>query len=390
LTGAVPAQYPAGLQTQNQRRINMKRVIALLLGAASISTVLVQAQAVTSFKLGTFQTQARTFVGIVLRDSVVVDFVAASRAIRPASNVVLPSDMKDLIARYDSGLRDRIVQVVQSVNAGTAARPAYVYDLTALKTMPPIMYPTTMLNVAVNYTEHGAEMAARDGSRAAETPQGSALPGTKSAPGVWERKPADTRWNPYMFLKSPTAVIANGESIRLPPGRTDIDWECELGVVIGRAASRVPAASAKDYIFGYTLENDVSDRGGRGDARFAGSDWLVGKSHDTFAPMGPFIVPREFVANPQVLPIKVLLNAKMFQEGTSADMIHDVYEQVEYASNIMTLRPGDVIATGTPPGVGSAKKPPVFFKAGDSLSCTYEGIGTLVNPVVGPAPTVSR
>ena len=366
----------------------MKRVIALLLVLCA-SAVAVQAQDAGPYKLGTFQTQGRTFVGIVLRDSVVVDFAAASRAITPASNVMLPTDMKDLIARYDSGLRDRIVQVVRSVNARTGARPAYVYELTALKTMPPIMYPTTMLNVAVNYTEHGAEMAARDGTRATETPQGSALPGTKSAPGIWERKSNDTRWNPYMFLKSPTAVIANAESIQLPVGRTDIDWECELGVVIGRRASRVPAATAKDYIFGFTLENDVSDRGGRGDTRFAGSDWLIGKSHDTFAPMGPFIVPKEFVPNPQKLPIKVNLNGKIFQEGNSGDMIHDVFEQVEYASNIMTLRPGDVISTGTPPGVGSAKKPPVFFKAGDSLSCTYEGIGTLVNPVVGPT-TASR
>ena len=368
----------------------MKRVIVPLLGSGMVWTLLVQGQAVPPFKLGTFQAQARTFVGIVLRDSVVVDFAAASRAITPGSNVVLPTDMKDLIARYDSGLRDRIVQVVRSVNAQTAARPDYIYDVTALKIMPPIMYPTTMLNVAVNYTEHGAEMAARDAVRATQTPQGSALPGTKSAPGVWERKPADTRWNPYMFLKSPTAVIANGESIQLPTGRTDIDWECELGVVIGRRAALVPTGSAKDYIFGYTLENDVSDRGGRGDTRFGGSDWLIGKSHDTFAPMGPFIVPSEFVRNPQALPIKVLLNGKMFQEGTSADMIHDVYEQVAYASNIMTLRPGDVIATGTPPGVGSAKKPPVFFKAGDSIACTYEGIGTLVNAVAGQAPASSR
>src|SRR5712691_9615320 len=167
----------------------MKRVSVMLLGYGIVSVLLVQAQGVTPFKLGTFQSQSRTFVGIVIGDSVVVDFAAASRAITPASNVALPTDMKDLIARYDSGLRDRIGQVVRSVNAQTGARPAYVYDLTVLKTMPPIMYPTTMLNVAVNYTEHGAEMAARDGSRAAETPQGSALPGTKSAPGIWERKP---------------------------------------------------------------------------------------------------------------------------------------------------------------------------------------------------------
>src|SRR5437763_1367582 len=176
----------------------MKRVIALLLVLCA-SAVAVQAQDAGHYKLGTFQTQGRAFVGIVLRDSVVVDFAAASRAITPASNVMLPTDMKDLIARYDSGLRDRIVQVVRNVNARTGARPAYVYELTALKTMPPIIYPTTMLNVAVNYTEHGAEMAARQGEPANQTAQGSAPPGTKSVPGIWERKPGDTRWNPYMF-----------------------------------------------------------------------------------------------------------------------------------------------------------------------------------------------
>src|SRR5438445_6851152 len=244
-----------------KRRIDMKRVIALLLGARLGLTVPVQGQTLSPFKLGTFQIQNRTFVGIVLRDSVVVDFAAASRAIAPASKVMLPADMKDLIARYESGLRDRIVQVVQSMNARTGGRPGYVYDLAAVKTMPPLMYPTTMLNVAVNYTEHGAEMAARDASRATPAaPQGSALTGTKSAPGIWERKPGDNRWNPYMFLKSPTSVIANGESIQLPVGRTEIDWECELGVVIGKRASRVTAASVKEYIFGYTLEYDVYDR----------------------------------------------------------------------------------------------------------------------------------
>src|SRR5215468_7112578 len=112
----------------------MKRMIALLFGSGIVSTLLVQAQAVTPFKLGTFQIQARTFVGIVVGDSLVVDFAAASRAITPASNVALPADMKDLISRYDSGLRDRIIQVVRSVSAQTGARPAYVYELAAIKT----------------------------------------------------------------------------------------------------------------------------------------------------------------------------------------------------------------------------------------------------------------
>src|SRR2546427_11915181 len=121
----------------------MKRVSVMLLGYAIVSVLLVQAQAVTPFKLGTFEIRARTFVGIVLRDSVVVDFAAASRAITPSYNVALPTDMKDLIARYDSGLRGRIVQVGRVVIAHTLARPAYGYDLTLLTTMPPIGSPVT-------------------------------------------------------------------------------------------------------------------------------------------------------------------------------------------------------------------------------------------------------
>jgi len=184
-----------------------------------------------------------------------------------------------------------------------------------------------------------------------------------------------------MFLKAPAAVTAHGEPIRLPLGRTQVDWECEMGVVIGRQGSRVAAAQSADYIFGYTIENDVSDRGGRGDARY-GSDWLIGKSHDTFAPLGPFITPKEFVPDARKMAITVDLNGMRIQEGSTALMIHDVYEQVAYASNILTLRPGDVIATGTPAGVGSARTPPVYLKGGDRIACTYEGIGTLTNPVV--------
>ena len=184
-----------------------------------------------------------------------------------------------------------------------------------------------------------------------------------------------------MFMKSPAAVIANGENIRLPPGRTQVDWECEMGVVIGRQRSRVPLGQAADVIFGYTIENDVSDRGGRGDTRY-GSDWVISKNHDTFAPMGPFITPKEFVADPRKMAITVDLNGQRIQEGNTSLMIHDVFEQVVYASNIMTLRVGDVIATGTPAGVGSARMPPVYFKGGDKIACTYEGLGTLTNPVI--------
>ena len=363
----------------------MRHLVPGLAVACVLAGALTYAQAPPPFKLGTFERNGRPFVGIVLRESVVIDFAAAHAAIRtPASTVAAPTDMKDLIVRYDSGLRARSVDIVRSVEAAGAARPAYAYELRAVKILPPIMYPTTMLNVAVNYREHDLEMARLreqvPGMGAATS--GAALPNTVSAPGIWERAAGDTRWNPYVFMKSPAAIVAEGEAIRLPPGRTQVDWECELGIVVSRPAARVPVAQAANYIFGYTLENDVSDRGGRGDARY-GSDWVISKNHDTFAPLGPFITPKEFVADPQKLTIRFRLNGQVMQEANTSFMIHSVYEQIAYASNIMSLRPGDVIATGTPAGVGSARVPPVYFKPGDRSERTYEGIGTLTNPVVG-------
>jgi 2-keto-4-pentenoate hydratase/2-oxohepta-3-ene-1,7-dioic acid hydratase in catechol pathway len=352
--------------------------LALLTGLTALlaATAAVAQPAPTPFKLGTFERQGRTFVGIVLREAVVIDFATAHVAItNPASGVAAPSDMKDLIARYD-GLRARILEIVRTVGD---SRPAYVYDVGALKILPPILYPTTMLNVAVNYREHDIEMARRQGDGRTAT-AGEAPAGTTSAAGIWERAANDTRWNPFMFIKLPGAIVAEGEAVRIPVGRTQIEWECELGVVIGRPAARVSQARAMDYVFGYTLENDMSDRGGRGDTRF-GSDWLITKNHDTFAPMGPFITPKEFVADIGNTGMKFSLNGELLQEGTTAQMIHNVPEQVVYASNIVTLRPGDVIATGTPPGVGSARTPPILLKAGDRMTCTYDGVGTLSNPV---------
>jgi 2-keto-4-pentenoate hydratase/2-oxohepta-3-ene-1,7-dioic acid hydratase in catechol pathway len=360
----------------------MKRlVVAAACAGCVVAGVLISAQAPAPFKLGTFQLQGRTFPGIVIRDTQVIDLGAAHAAI-PGPRIAAPTEMKALIERWD-GMRDRVNTIVKTVAAAQGSRPAYVHDLSSLKIMPPIMYPMTMLNAAVNYREHAVEMAARGGQPPAgpgAAPPGAAPPGTRSAPGIWERKADDTRWNPYAFLKSPSAITGEGDAIRIPKGRTQIDWECELGVVIGRTASQVPLGQAANYIFGYTNEMDVSDREGRGDNRY-GSDWLIGKSHDTFAPMGPFITPKEFVPNPQNLPVKFTLNGKMMQDANTSLMIHDVFELVAFGSSILTLRPGDVIATGSPAGVGSARQPPIYLKPGDRTVCTYEGVGTLTNRV---------
>ena len=274
-------------------------------------------------------------------------------------------------------MRSRILELVARVNAAGAVRPSWVLDLSSLKILPPIMYPQTMLNMAVNYREHALEMGGADTSPRARVRRCREQRARRGSGSV---RPDDTRWNPYLFTKLPSAVIAAGESIQLPAGRTQIDWECELGVVIGaRASTSGRGPWRATYIFGYTIENDVSDRGGRGDTRH-GSDWLIAKSHDTFAPLGPFIVPKEFVPDPQKLNVTFKLNGQVMQNANTSLMIHTVVEQVSYASHILTLRPGDVIATGSPAGVGSARNPPIFFKAGDVAECTYEGVGTLRNP----------
>jgi 2-keto-4-pentenoate hydratase/2-oxohepta-3-ene-1,7-dioic acid hydratase in catechol pathway len=368
----------------------------MFVGAVVVCAGLLPAaqQAPTPFKLGTFERQGRSFVGVV-RDAVVIDLAAAHAAVRtPASTLAAPGDMKDVIARYDLGLRGRIQEIIRGVSTA-AARPAYVFDLSALKVRPPVI-PQTMMNVAVNYREHDVEMntvrpsgTTLLGGTTTQVTAGSAPPGTTSAPGIWERTSDDTRWNPYLFLKAPAAIVADGEAIRIPPNRTQVDWECELGVVIGRDADHVPLPRAADYIFGYTLENDVSDRGGRGDQRF-GSDWLLMKNHATFAPLGPFITPKEFIPDVRNMRITFTLNERVMQDANTRLMIHDVFEQVVYGSNILPLRVGDVIATGSPAGVGSARNPPIFLQHGDRAACTYEGVGTLTNPVVGPATPGTR
>jgi 2-keto-4-pentenoate hydratase/2-oxohepta-3-ene-1,7-dioic acid hydratase in catechol pathway len=356
----------------------MKRVLTAIAFLSFLAPGLF-AQAQQPFKLGTFEEGGRVFLGLVLRDALVVHLAEANAAV-PGAKPAIPADMKELIARYDE-LRPRL-NAIATAAAGATARPAYVRDLQAVKILPPVM-PTIMANAAVNFAAHGVEMAQNPTNVAGMSPQDAAN-ALKGIPGAWDRAADDRRQNPYIFLKSPTTIVADGEAIRIPPGRTNVDWECELNAVISKTAGHVPAERAAEYIFGWTLQNDVSDRGGRADGRH-GIDWFLMKNHDTFAPLGPFIVPAEFVKDPMKLPLKFLLNGKVMQDANTDEMVHNVYEMLSYASNVITLRAGDVISMGSPAGVGAGRAEPVYMKNGDSAVCTIEGIGTLTNPVVGAA-----
>jgi 2-keto-4-pentenoate hydratase/2-oxohepta-3-ene-1,7-dioic acid hydratase in catechol pathway len=353
-------------------------VLAALILLALPTLVLAQGPAPASaepFKLGTFEVEGADVIGIVLRDALVVELDAANRALErdpryPA--VPMPDDMVALVGRYEYGLRTRLYEIVNDLVArgrlDGAARPAFVHRVADVRTRPPLM-PGKIMNAAVNFYSHVGEQGTPEQQRQAAE----------------ERR--RTRGVPYLFLK-PTqgAVIGNGDAVVIPFGRDQIDWEVELGIVIGRAAKYVPATRAADHIFGYMVTIDISDRGGRPPDSRPGSDWFVGKSHDTFAPMGPWIVPKEFYGDPMERLRQVLMvDGKVMQVAGAADMIHSIYELLEYASSLITLFPGDVLNNGTSGGTGMGtayRGEQQFLKAGDEIVATIDGIGTLTLPVV--------
>ena len=186
---------------------------------------------------------------------------------------------------------------------------------------------------------------------------------------------------PVLFMKSPAAVQNPGDPILLPRHlRSDeVDYECELAVVIGRRCKNVPKEKALDYVLGYTCANDVSARDWQG--KWGSSQWCRGKTFDTFAPLGPCLVLKDEIPNPNALKIRTVLNGQVMQDWNTDDMIFDVPTLIAFLSGSTTLLPGTVILTGTPHGVGFARKPPVFLKPGDSITVEIERIGALTNPV---------
>ncbi|KPJ78316.1 MAG: fumarylacetoacetate hydrolase [Deltaproteobacteria bacterium SG8_13] len=184
--------------------------------------------------------------------------------------------------------------------------------------------------------------------------------------------------NPLLFAKAPNALSGPTDPILLPRSCSQIDWEVELAVVIGKKGKRIPKRAAFDHIAGVTVMNDVSGR----QAQFADGQWFRGKSFDTFAPMGPAIVTLDEIGDIQNLHLTSLVDGQVMQDGSTADMIFPVAELIEFISEDITLLPGDVISTGTPSGVGIFRDPPVLLQPGNVVECRVEKIGSIVNPVV--------
>jgi 2,4-diketo-3-deoxy-L-fuconate hydrolase len=366
------------------------RALALGLALAALATAS-SAQKITPFKLGAFERGGRTFLGLVLDDTRVLDIAQANAAFQmshpKAARMAMPADMTLLIERYDSGVGDRLRAIANSAGKGAS----YEHAVGSLKILPPVR-PAVILNAGANYPEHAAGIVAQGGRGAGSQnnadapppappqgrPAGPAPPPPQSAPGIWQREPGDARPdNPYLFLKSPSIMVGANDEVVIPKGRKDIDWECEFTVVIGKTAHRVPVQDAQNYVFGYTIEFDASDREGRGDRKMGGGpDWFVQKNHDTFAPVGPFIVPKEFVKEPMNTRHYFTLNGEIKQDSNTSRMAYNIWENLAYGSNVMTLHPGDLIANGTPSGTNIDRPDARWIRAGDQGVCTVEGVGS--------------
>ena len=356
--------------------LTLGAALAFLAGPIAVSAQ--DLESVEPFKVGTFAIDNVLTVGLVMRDDqLIVDIAAANRALElmpQYSQVSMPEDMLGLIAQYEYGLKYRIYEVVnwlvdENLLSGSN-RPSYVHPVNSVDTMAPIQYPSKLMNAAVNFYTHACEGCNDDEFQAR----------------LRERR--ENRGVPYLFLK-PTrgAIIGDGDDIIMPFGRDRIEWEVEMAVVFGRTGKYISSSRAYDHVFGYMVAMDISDRGGRPPGGYgSGSDWFVGKGHDTFAPHGPWIVPKEFYGDPmERLHQTLVIDGVTVQEARAGDMIHNIPELIEYASSLATVFPGDVLQSGTSGGTGAGRVERAtgsgYLVDGETISASIEGIGTLTHTV---------
>src|SRR5712691_7062997 len=286
-------------------------------------------------KLVTFRADGGSRIGVVSRDD-------PDKVVEVAG----PRDMVSLIDAGDKGLA--------SLRQATSSGRGRIHDLGAIELLPPIPQPRgNVIAIGRNYEKHAAETARLEG-----------------------REPTP----PTIFTKAITSLTEPFADIVIDPSVSDkIDWEVELGVVIGRRGANIKRGRALDHVFGFSVINDVTARDIQSDW---GGQWFKGKSLDRTSPIGPWVVTRDEIEDPQALSLWLRVNGVVKQEGNTSDMIHPVDAIIEWASRGMTLLPGALIATGTPDGVGFARTPPEFLKPGDVMETEVQGIGRMRNRIV--------
>jgi 2-keto-4-pentenoate hydratase/2-oxohepta-3-ene-1,7-dioic acid hydratase in catechol pathway len=259
-----------------------------------------------------------------------------------ATDASLPKSVRELLEGGPEALR----RAAQAAEKPGAVR----HEESRVQLLAPIPDPRKIICIGLNYRDHAAE-------------SGAPIPP-----------------EPILFSKYATALIGHEDKIVLPPVSSEVDYEAELVIVIGKRGRNVAADKAMDHVAGYTIGHDVSARDWQ--LKKEGKQWMVGKTFDTFAPAGPYLVTADEVPDPHALPIRLRLNGKTMQDSNTKQMIFGVGALLAYLSQVFTLEPGDLIFTGTPPGVGFARKPPVFLKPGDVVEVEIEGLGVLRNTAV--------
>jgi acylpyruvate hydrolase len=293
-------------------------------------------------------------LGSLLGDDRVMDLEASCQAYLQAKGVVraeaiaaalFPSPSTRGFLEGGTVSQETLASMMEAVNGGKLQPVAH--RLASVRLHAPIAEPGKIISNGINYKDHAEET----GNPAPKEP------------------PIFPKWN--------NAILDPGEPILRPRGEKRLDWEVELGVVIGKTARHVSREQALEYVYGYTIINDASAR----DFQFLTTQWSAGKIPDTLAPVGPYIADRAEIPDPHVLELKTWVNGALMQNGTTKNFIFDVRYIVSYLSGLMTLSPGDLIATGTPAGVGFSRKPPVALQPGDRVRLEITGLGMLENPV---------
>lgn len=317
------------------------------------------------FALGTFNSAGIDFPGFV-----VDDHVFDVRSLLPAVRVT-----GDLFSEWDTNL-DAIQAAVSDPDALAALGGV---PLTDVRVLPPVQPIGPILAAGANYREHILQMSvAHQLGRSDATAE--ELWAEAAAQNDERRRIGD----PYIWTGIPSAVSGAHDDVQLPDFGEEIDWELELGVVIGRTAHRVAVADAYDYVAGYTIVNDITARTlvPRDDMAKIGTDWFRAKNQPTFFPTGPYLVPARFVPDPTALQIQLRLNGELMQDAVTDDLLFDIPSLISYASSVAILRPGDLLITGSPAGNGSHWKR--FLQDGDVMEATITGLGTQRTPVTGP------
>ena len=293
-------------------------------------------------RLVTFEVTGAERLGAVVGERV-VDLPAAAAATGVAD---MAGDMLSLLQAGQGGL-DAVRAVLDPVGDGTGTQGRHTYGVESVRLRAPLSAPTKIMCIGQNYRDHVLE-------------QNAPMPE-----------------KPIMFAKFATAVIGPGDAIIYPTTTKELDYEAELVVVIGRSGKHIARERAYEYVAGYMTGQDVTAR----DLQRGDGQWVRGKAQDTFAPLGPYLVTRDEVPDPQGLAIRLWVNGEIRQDSHTGNLIFDVPELISFISQGITLTPGDLIYTGTPPGVGAFRKPPAFLQVGDEVTVEVEKLGRLTNRV---------